>query len=96
MKINIKTIEGKNRVVSYTREHWKEWFRYFRAYYEVQEGEGRLKGYLPVSREYDRHGYTCWILPLAPFALMIVAFIRGFREFWYVLVDAIDKWPKYK
>lgn len=87
--------EGDRVRVWFAFESWKEYFTHFREYFEYEADRGSYhRGYLPVSREDHRLGYRVWILPLAPFALLVVALVRGFREFWWTLVDAIDKWPK--
>ena len=91
MKTTIEKHEGGVRYI-FTRENWKEWFRYFRVIYSVEEGGQYPKFYLPVVRDYHRVGYTCWIMPLAPFVLVVVALTRALRQFWFYLVDVIDKW----
>ena len=91
---NKKTTNNGDVTITYTRENWKEWFRYFGVIYECGEWEVYPKFYLPVSRDYAKNGYTFWIMPLAPFALIFIALTRASKQFWFDLVDCIDKWKR--
>ena len=83
-----RVVEGKVEVVThYIREHWHEWLWVF-----VSTGEARPRFYLPVYRTETKFGYVSWILPLAPFVLILVALYNAFFIFWKDCVWAIGQW----
>lgn len=50
--------------------------------------------YLPVCYLDYRQARECWILPVAPFALLIVTLKRAFVCFWCGCIETVDGWKK--
>lgn len=81
-----------NRVevsIRYIREHWHEWLWIF-----ISEGEACPHFYLPVYRTEYRHGYIAWVIPLAPFIVVIVALNAAFHVFWRDCIWVVGRWKK--
>lgn len=88
MNIHINN-EGKSEIV---REHWYEWFF---AYLPdprrtVGLGDAAPRFYLPVGQERLSGRVYYWILPLAPFAMILSLANHAFKSVWFDLVELVD------
>ena len=92
-----KSNSGK---ITFTRESWKEWFYIVISStyiaYELEEGARIAPFYLPVYRREEMDAWVCFLTPIAPFVLILVAMKRGITSFWRDLVFTVHEWKKFE
>lgn len=95
-----KTTQKNGRFkIDIIRDNWKEYLWVFVEWCyildRVERGRSVRWFMLPVYRQYDRAGWVCWIIPLAPFVLVFVAVLRAFRALWADLIYTIEEWKNW-
>lgn len=87
MKIT-KSSSGRSIVI---REHWYEllWIQLADVRRTISLGEEAPKFFLPVGQERFSGRVNYWILPIAPFAMILSLLNHMFKSFWFDLVELL-------